>query len=207
MSTPGPAEIDALLLDLGNVLVEIDFDRVVGHWAAAANRDPAELGARFSHDEPYRRHERAQMGTPQYFASLRESLGVDLSDAVLEEGWNAVFVREIPEVTSLLPRLARRVPLYVFSNTNHAHHRYFTRRYAEALAPFERVFVSHELGARKPEPDAFRAVANTIGVPPARILFFDDLPENIEGARRAGMPGVHVSSPDDFRRAVRPWLE
>jgi HAD superfamily hydrolase (TIGR01509 family) len=200
-------DYDALLLDFGNVVVEIDFSRVTAHWAAAARIEPAVLASRFSHDEPYQRHERAEIGLAEYFAALRANLGLGLDDDTLLEGWNAVFVKEIPEVIATLPRLARRLPLYLFSNTNHAHHQFFARRYAEALAPFKRQFVSHELGARKPEPQAFRKVADAIGVPPGRVLFFDDLPENIEGARQAGMPGILVSSPRDFVEAVRPWLE
>lgn len=200
-------DYDALLLDFGNVVVEIDFSRVTAHWAEAARMEHAVLAGRFRHDEPYRRHERAEIGIGDYFAALRANLGLELDDDTLLEGWNAVFVKEIPEVVAALPRLARRLPLHLFSNTNHAHHQFFARRYAQALAHFERLFVSHELGARKPEPEAFVKVAQAIGVPPARVLFFDDLPENIEGARQAGMPGVLVSSPRDFVEAVRPWLE
>jgi HAD superfamily hydrolase (TIGR01509 family) len=200
-------DYDALLLDFGNVLVEIDFSRVTAHWAAAARIEPAVLASRFSHDEPYRRHERAEIGIGDYFAALRANLGLELDDDTLLEGWNAVFVKEIPEVVATLPRLAGRLPLYLFSNTNHAHHQFFARRYEEALAHFRRLFVSHELGARKPEPEAFLKVADAIGVAPERVLFFDDLPENIEGARQAGMPGVLVSSPGDFVQAVRTWLE
>ena len=183
MSGTRPEDFDALLLDFGNVLVEIDFSRVTTHWANAARVEPALLASRFGHDEPYRRYERAEIGLDGYFAALRENLGIHLDDDALLEGWNAVFVREIPEVTATLPRLARRIPLYVFSNTNHAHHQFFAHRYEKALSHFRRVFVSNELGARKPDPEAFLKVADAIGVPPGRVLFFDDLPENIEGAR------------------------
>ena len=207
MNTVRAEDFDALLLDLGNVIVEIDFQRVTAHWARAAGLEPAALASRFSHDEPYQRHERAEIGVAEYFAALRTSLGIDLDDDAFLEGWNAVFVREIGEIVSVLPRLARRLPLYVLSNTNHAHHAFFSQRYADALAHFERVFVSHELGARKPEPRAFQRVAEAVGLPPRRILFFDDLPENVAGARQAGMPGVVVASPRDFLDAVRPWLE
>lgn len=200
-------DFDALLLDLGNVLVEIDFGRVTAHWARAAGLEPATLAGRFRHDEPYQRHERAEIGVAEYFAALRASLGIDLDDDAFLEGWNAVFVREVPEVVAVLPLLARRIPLYVLSNTNGAHHAFFSRRYADTLAHFRRVFVSHELGARKPEARAFRRVAREVGLAPERILFFDDLPENVAGAREAGMPGVVVSSPRDFIEAVRPWLQ
>ena len=207
MKQPGPADIDAFLVDFGNVVVEIDFARVTAHWARSAGADPEALRARFTHDEAYRRHERAEIGAGEYFASLRDSLGIDLDDAAFEAGWNAVFVREIEPNVELLRRLAPRVPLYLFSNTNLAHYAFFSKRHAGALAPFRRLFVSHELGARKPDPAAFLRIAEEVGVPASRILFFDDLAENVEGAARAGMPGVLVTSPSDFAKAVAPWLE
>ena len=43
----------------------------------------------------------------------------------------------------------------------------------------------------------------SIGVPLASILFFDDLLENVEGARAAGLNVVHVRGPVDVRDALR----
>lgn len=207
MSVYGPGCIDALLVDFGNVVVEIDFTRVTAHWARSAGLAPHVVEGRFSHDEAYRRHERAEITAAEYFASLRVSLGIDLDDAAFEAGWNAVFGREIEENVRLLERLAHRVPMYLFSNTNLAHYEHFSRKYTKALAPFRKRFVSHELGARKPEPEAFTRIAAEIGVPAQRILFLDDLAENVEGARRVGMPGVVVTSTSDFAKALQAWLE
>jgi HAD superfamily hydrolase (TIGR01509 family) len=75
------------------------------------------------------------------------------------------------------------------------------------LANFRRVFVSSEMGLRKPELASFDFIAREIGVAPGRILFFDDTLANVEGARRAGLQAVRVSGPDDVRNAVRPWLD
>ena len=47
--------IDALLFDLGNVVIRIDFERVFARWAALAGCDAARLREKFSHDEPYQR--------------------------------------------------------------------------------------------------------------------------------------------------------
>ena len=63
------------------------------------------------------------------------------------------------------------------------------------------------MGLRKPERASFDYFAREIGVPAARILFFDDTAANVEGARAAGLAAVHVKGPDDVRDAVRPWLE
>ena len=62
------------------------------------------------------------------------------------------------------------------------------------------------MGSRKPDRAAFEHVAREIGVPAGRVLFFDDLEENVEGARATGMQAVLVRSPADVAEALRPWL-
>jgi putative hydrolase of the HAD superfamily len=64
--------------------------------------------------------------------------------------------------------------------------------YAETLQNFRRVFVSSDMGIRKPEPEAFAMIAAAIGVPLPRILFFDDTAENVQGAMAVGMQAVHL---------------
>lgn len=46
------------------------------------------------------------------------------------------------------------------------------------------------LGVRKPDPRAFQAMADLLGVAPARCLVVDDLAEHCAGAREAGMDAV-----------------
>src|SRR6267142_602072 len=63
-----PGAADALLFDLGGVIIDIDFNRVFARWAASAGCDPALLRERFTQDEPYRRHEIGAIGIEDYFA-------------------------------------------------------------------------------------------------------------------------------------------
>ncbi|MEP7262386.1 MAG: HAD family phosphatase [Usitatibacter sp.] len=193
---------EALLFDLGGVLISIDFDRVIRRWAELSAVPFQALKPRFDHGEAYQRHERGEIEAKAYYESLRKSLGIELTDAQWEDGWNRVFGPEIAPTLSLLPRLAQQMPLYLFSNTNVTHHQYWSKRYAEALAPFRRQFVSCEMGLRKPEAASFEYVSREIGVPPENILFFDDTLANVEGARAVGLPSVWVKSSEDVRQAV-----
>ena len=202
-----PESIDALLFDLGGVLIDIDFDRAFARWGELAGVDPAALKQRFDHGTPYQRHERGEIDASAYFQALRTALGIDLGDADFADGWDRIFGPAIAPTVALLPRLAPRIPLYVLSNTNATHHAYWGSRYAAALAPARRQFLSCEMGLRKPDREAFEAVSNAIGVPLGRILFFDDTELNVEGARAAGMPTVWVRAPTDVERAVAPWLD
>ena len=198
-----PGSADALLFDLGRVVFDIDFSQTLACWAGHAGCEAANLANRFSsRDEIYRRHEKGEISDAEFFAALRALLGIELSDAQFLEGWNAIFAGEMPGIAPLLARAAKRLPLYAFSNTNNAHVEYFPVIYAGVLGHFREIFLSSSIGLRKPDAAAYDHVVNAIGVPAERIVFCDDLAENIEGARARGLTVVHVRSPDDVAEAL-----
>ena len=198
---------DALLFDLGGVVMGLDWDRGFERWAQACGVAAPELRRRYRMDEDYERHERGEIGERDYYASLRRSLAIDIPDADFRAGWNAIFTEPVHETVAVLEQLRERVPLYAFSNTNESHRVVWSRQFEEALKNFRRVFVSSQMGLRKPESAAFDYIVREIKVPASRILFFDDTLANVEGARAAGLQAVHVKRPDDVRDAVRPWFE
>ncbi len=85
-----------------------------------------------------------------------------------------------------------------FTNARPTHQRVWSQRYAEVLSLFDNVFVSSDLGKRKPEPEAFLTIATALGVALPRIVSCGDLLENVEGARAVGMQAVHVRSLADI---------
>lgn len=198
-----PGSADALLFDLGRVVLDIDFSKTLSCWARHAGCDPADFAGRFSsRDEIYLRHETGEISDAEFFASLRAGLGIGISDAQFLEGWNAIFAGEMPDIAQQLARAAKRLPLYAFSNTNAAHVEHFSAAYADVLGHFRQLFLSSNIGLRKPDADAFDHVVKAIGVPAGRIVFFDDLAENVEGARARGLTAVHVTSPADVAEAL-----
>jgi HAD superfamily hydrolase (TIGR01509 family) len=197
-----PGAADALLFDLGRVVIDIDFGKALACWAGHAGCEVAHLVGRFSRDDIYRRHETGEISDAEFFEGLRTLLGVKLSDAQFLEGWNAIFAGEMPGIAALLTRAAARVPLYAFSNTNNAHVEHFSKEYAGVLGHFREIFLSSAIGLRKPDAAAYDHVVKAIGVDPERIVFFDDLAENIEGARGCGLTAIHVTSPGDVAHAL-----
>jgi len=198
-----PGSADALLFDLGRVVLDIDFSKVVACWAAHAGCEPGQLAGRFSwRDEFFQRHEKGEISDAEFFAALRALFGVELSDAQFLEGWNKIFDGEMPGIAPLLERAAPHLPLYAFSNTNGAHVEHFSQAYADVLGHFREIFLSSSIGLRKPDAAAYDHVVKAIGVPARRIVFFDDLAENIAGARARGLTAVQVTSPDDVANAL-----
>jgi HAD superfamily hydrolase (TIGR01509 family) len=197
-----PGDADALLFDLGRVVLDIDFSKAITCWADHAGCKTDDLVGRFVRTEAYWHHETGKISDAAYFESLRTSLGIPLSDAQFLEGWNAIFAGEMPGIAPLLARAAKRLPLYVFSNTNNAHVEYFSVIHADVLGHFHQIFLSSSIGLRKPDPEAYDHVVKSIGLPAGRIVFFDDLVENVESARARGLKAVHVKSSGDVADAL-----
>ncbi|QDM22574.1 HAD-IA family hydrolase [Tardiphaga sp. vice352] len=197
-----PHSADALLFDIGRVVIDFDVDLTLAAWAAHGDCPLAELATRFVSDETFWRYETGKLSDTEFFALVRTSLGIEISEAQLLEGWNATFIGEMAGIAPLLSRAAQHLPLYAFSNTNRAHVEHFSQHYAEVLRPFREIFLSSTIGLRKPQAEAYRHVVEAIGVPAGRIVFFDDLSENVEAARAVGLQAVHVRSSADVATAL-----
>ena len=197
-----PDSVDALLFDLGGVVIDIDFNRAFSHWANHSPYDLDHIRSQFGHDIAYKNHEVANITTEEYFEFVCSGVGADLTYAQFLAGWNAIFVGEFPGISDLLANAAALLPTYAFSNSNPAHEAYWSRQYQDVLSHFNEIFVSSTIKLRKPDPDAFRFVVEAIGVPGERILFFDDSLENVAGARACGLQAVQVTTTSDVAEAL-----
>jgi glucose-1-phosphatase len=192
-------KVEALVFDLGGVLIDVDFGRAFAAWGAAAGVPATTIATRFTVDDACRAHERGELDDRAYFAHLRGTLGIALADEAMLAGWNAIIGEPMPGIEPLVRELAVSRPLYVFSNTNPAHIAHFTPRLASLLRHFRSTFTSCELGLRKPEPEAFARLASRIGVPASRLAFLDDVEANVVGARSAGLQAFRVASAAEIR--------
>jgi putative hydrolase of the HAD superfamily len=193
----------ALLFDLGGVLLECDFQRALAAWAPFSSLHPDALRERFRPDAHYEKHERGEIDAAAYFARLGATLGLKAGQDEIRRGWNAIFVGEITETLALVESLRSVMPCYALTNTNATHMEAWSARYPAVVRAFDRIFASHEMGVRKPERAAFERICQMTGIAPGSLVFFDDLAENVHAATQVGLQGVLVRSPADVASAVR----
>jgi glucose-1-phosphatase len=106
-------------------------------------------------------------------------------------------------VCDLIPPLAWHYKLALLSNTNELHYHQFRGQFAHVLDCFGRLFVSHEMGLRKPDPAIYHRVSEWADALPAECLFIDDLPENVAAARACGWQGIVYRGGDDLAAELR----
>lgn len=193
----------AVLLDLGGVVIDIDPRACFVSWANDAGVDVGTIAARWAVDDAYKAFEVGAIDFDEYLRHLARRLDIALTRAQWQTGWNELLRAPFADVAGLLPELAATLPLYAFSNTNRVHQEAWQFRFKDALAPMRKIYSSWQIGLRKPAVRSYLEVAGNIGIAPADILFVDDNRDNVIGAREAGMDARHVSGPADTVAILR----
>jgi epoxide hydrolase-like predicted phosphatase len=194
--------VEALIFDLGNVVIDIDFERIFKKWSFYSGVPVEEMQAAFQMDAAYEQHERGEIEGVEYHQHLEQTLEMQLSYAQFSDGWNDIMVAPISDTVRLLESLRGRVPLYALSNANTLHKEYWEKTFHAELSHFDQVFVSSDMGSRKPEPAIYLRALERIKVEPQNVIFFDDLAINVAAARALGMTAVQVHSPLDVEACI-----
>lgn len=184
-----------LIFDFGNVVAHFDYARACAPLATRLGRTGEELlrELRGRGLPPLVARYEAGALTDREFAAAVTRLVPELGPipfTAFAAAWRDIFWLN-DSVVHLAAGLKRRgYRLLLGSNTNALHADDFRVRFAAALAPFDRLVLSYQVGEIKPRPGFFLACAAAAEVPPAACVFIDDLPENVQGAREVGMTGL-----------------
>jgi HAD superfamily hydrolase (TIGR01509 family) len=95
------------------------------------------------------------------------------------------------------------------SNTNTNHWRLMNDRNSRSWLPLDRLtyrFASHLARQRKPQSQIYEHVERASGLSGPQIAFFDDVAENVEGARSRGWRAELILHDDDPMAQVRTHL-
>jgi putative hydrolase of the HAD superfamily len=197
-----------LLLDFGNVVAFFDHHRATRRLAdlPGTTLDEPEIYERVFAGTLERNFDAGRCTTAEFLAQLRAITRTTASEAELIDAWTDIFWPNAPMET-LLPRLKQAgLRLVLASNTNALHAQRFLKDFAAALAHFDDLVLSFEIGARKPEAAFFAVCLERAQAAASECLFVDDKPEYVEAARHASIPATvyreHAAFVTELRRAT-----
>lgn len=95
---------------------------------------------------------------------------------------------------------------WMLSNINEIHYQYLRYRYPGLFSSFEKVFLSFEMGLRKPDLRIYEKVAKIGGVEAWRCLFIDDRAENCEGAKKARMNSILFEGLEKLKKSLIDFI-
>jgi len=192
--------IDAILFDLGGVLIELAGVEQMLAWSPGL-ADTDELWRRWLASPAVRRYERGRTSRDAFAAEVIAEFGLPVDTATFLAGF-AIWPRTLfAGATDLLVSLAPHYRLASVSNTNEFHWSRFEREWALGSF-FHANFPSFAIGKLKPDAEYFEHVLASLDVRASRTLFIDDSPINVAAAGRVGVAARRAIGIDGARATL-----
>ena len=197
--------------DLGRVLVRIcdDWRHACEVAGVPAPRLPTDIQSLAKLHEAVCGAEVGELDLPAFAAAVAPLL--DIPPERVFSLSNAYLLGPFPGAVELLDELCGRgIATACLTNTNDNHWRLLSQP-GNTFLPLDRLthrFASHLIRARKPDEAIYRHVEQATGAHSGEIVFFDDVVENVESARRVGWRAHRIDpTADDPVRQIRRVLD
>jgi FMN phosphatase YigB (HAD superfamily) len=192
-----------IVFDFGNVIGFFDYHQALArlqpHTELSAEQLLVIFGGQLQDD-----YESGRITSADFLRTAKERCGFRCTTDEFSAAYVDIFWQN-DAVCTLLPRLAERYKLLLGSNTCDLHAIQFRRQFADALAHFDALVLSHEIGVRKPQARFFEHAQSLAGCAAHECLFIDDLHANVEGARACGWKGIVYRKDDDLPTLLREY--
>jgi glucose-1-phosphatase len=185
--------IRTLIFDLGQVIIPFDWKRGYAALAEFSPYPPEEIRSRIKETGLFNTFERGLVEPRDLAQRLSAVLEMKVPFEKFRELWSGIFLPETVLPDEMLAGLHAHYRLLLLSNTDAIHYSWVAEKYP-ILRHFDHCVLSFELGLRKPEPGIYQEAIRQARCAPSEIFFTDDIAENVEGARLAGIDAVQFQS-------------
>jgi len=195
-------DVDFVIFDLGNVLIDIDYTQAMDLMKSAL---PSTLHNRVDHcytADFHKAYEKGQISSAEFRQEFRSYFQTNWSDAEVDYYWNSLLGTIPAYRLEMVRKLKAQYQVGILSNTNEIHieavyAQLQTQHGMDNFDPlFDWVFYSHEMGLAKPNQDIYQQLLLELGTTANRVLFFDDLKANVDGAASLGIQAIQVVGPE-----------
>ena len=186
--TTSPLGIQAVLFDLGRVVLDFDHTIAASRISKFCAKTPKEIFDLFFESQITIFFEAGRISPREFYSKVKEMLGLNLSFDNFVPIWNEIFflTSQNRAVYSLANSLGASYKVALVSNINILHYEYLKKHFPVFNA-FHNVFTSCEIGFIKPHPAIYRKVLLDLDVAPENTFYTDDRQELIDGARQLGI--------------------
>jgi FMN phosphatase YigB (HAD superfamily) len=206
--------IQMIYFDLGNVLVSFSHERMCQQMASVAGV-PLDVvrTAVFGGDDGHAaqiRYETGDIDTDGYFDFFCRAIGTRPDRRRLERAFCDIFV-PIEASWALVRKLAEAGHrLGILSNTNSLQWEWCTdgrfpllAGIGKASSPFTWAVLSYDVRSMKPDRAIYDAAMARAAATASEVLFIDDRPENVAGAKAAGIDAVLFTDAEQLKVDLR----
>lgn len=196
--------IKAVFFDLGGVIVRTEFYTPRQQLADKLGMDFDDLYKLVFESDTSNRASIGEISSEEHWAFIMQRLKRPASETAAIR--QAFFAGDIVDRT-LIDYIRSLRPKYktgLISNAWGDLREYIAREKFDDA--FDKMIISAEVGAMKPEAKIFRIALEQFGVSPDEAVFVDDFPRNIKGCEKVGIKGIHFKDPETALQQLKELL-
>jgi putative hydrolase of the HAD superfamily len=183
-------QIKNIIFDLGGVIINIDYNLLVQSFSKIGMPHFEEYFSQKNQREFFDEYEKGTISSVDFRAKLKEHCPPDTDDSAIDKAWNSMIMDIPKERLDLLMKVKKRYRTFLLSNTNEIHMKFIYGYLKDTFQQnnfsnyFEKVYLSYEMGMRKPDPEIFERVLAENNLNPKETLFIDDSIQHIKSAEK-----------------------
>lgn len=184
-----------IIFDLGGVILNIDYQRPIDAFKALGILTEY---SKKEQEELFDVLETGKISADQFVNELLHKANPGTTATQIIDAWNSILLDFPLRRLQIIQQLQLHYNLFLLSNTNPIHEEAFndllfkTCGYPALAVFFDKVYLSHHVGLRKPNPAIFELVLQDNQLNADETLFLDDSIQHIEAAGNLGIQTIHV---------------
>ena len=203
--------VKAIVFDMGGVLVDLYYDRAVSSFKAIGFEEVCDYLDPCHQKGIYGDMEAGIVSPDEFYSFVLSKCNPGTVKADIDACIKNFYEGPSKEKADYLHTLKDRgYKIYMLSNNNPIMMRICAEDFRNAGIDlddfFDELFISSSMKMLKPSQEIYLESIRRTGLKAEELLFIDDSPRNIEGARKAGMNAVDYVQGDSLSAAIEPYL-
>lgn len=196
-------DYQAVIFDLGGVILNIDYHATVQAFENLGIQDFNQQFSQLKQTSLFDDYETGRISSDVFIKQLKILLPKNTTEEAIIHAWNAILKDLPPHRLQVLNAVNNQLPTFLLSNTNDLHIKQFNHYLDENFqipdlsAFFNRLYLSYEVGMRKPDAEIFEHLLTQEKLKPEKTLFIDDTIIHIETANSLGIQTYHLQKGED----------
>ena len=186
----------AIIFDLGAVILNINYQNTIDEFTKLGVNNAATFYSKKVQTNLFNQIETGIISSNEFLKALqKETKNANIKQ--VEKAWNAMLLDLPEERLQLIKKQKKNHAIYLLSNTNAIHidaikKQLGNRKWLAFCKLFDRMYLSHELGLRKPNVKIFEYILKEQKLKAEEVFFIDDSPQHIASAKKIGIHCHHL---------------
>jgi len=200
--------IKNIIFDLGGVILNINYKLTSLAFEEIGVKKFDDIYSKQQQQNIFNSFEKGEVTSKEFIEYIKKKVRLKISDKQIIDSWNAMLLDLPQDRFDFIQSINKKYNIYLLSNTNSIHISEFKKiidkniGYKKFIKSFKKVYLSSEIGLRKPDKKCFNCVLNENNLLADETLFIDDSIQHINGAKQVGLKTYHLLNGEDIALVI-----